>query len=81
MQDRTIKLYNFIKDFWYLIKLFIEIPPNDDQESWGDMIAQASRLNKQYSSDDAEGQFIRDCIQAWLNYLNVRNKESMRRNK
>lgn len=75
MKDRTIKLYNFIKEFWFLIKMFIEIPPNNDQDAWDYMVDQAGALEKKYRSDDAEGKFVTACVVAWLSYLNDRVKE------
>ena len=43
------------------------------------IIDEAEDLNKKYKGDDAEGQFVKDCIVAWMAYLNRRNKENMGR--
>ena len=73
--DRKQRIYDFIKAFWFHIRLFVEVPPNDDEKAWDDLLEQASALNKKHGTDDAEGRFFKKCIMAWLEYLSDRDKE------
>lgn len=79
--DRKQRIYNFIKELWFLIKLFVEVPPNDDNAAWDDIVEQASNLGKKYAGDDPESRMFKSFILTWLDYLNERNKESMQKNR
>ena len=73
--DRVMRIYNFIKEFWPLIKKNINVPPDSDEQGWYSLIDQANNLYEKHKSDDPEGRFFKNCILAWLDYLNDRNKE------
>ena len=73
--ERTKKLYEFIKEFWLLIKKYIDVPSDKEYAAWMQIIDEAEDLNKKYKGDDPEGLFVKDCIVAWMAYLNRRNKE------
>jgi len=77
--NRTMRLYNFMKEFWLLVKKYVDVPDNKEDAAWMQIIDEAEDLNKKYKGDDAEGQFVKDCIVAWMAYLNRRNKENMGR--
>ena len=77
--DRKLKIYNFIKDFWNVIKKYIDVPDNKEDAAWMQIIDEAEDLNQKYKGEDPEGQFVKDCIVAWMAYLNRRNKENMGR--
>lgn len=70
MDRRLRKLQSFMRDFWYIIRLYIEVPPQNDIKSWDSLIDEAGRLDKKYRGEDPEGRFACDCIQAWLKYIN-----------
>lgn len=79
MEERTMKLYGFIKEFWLIIKKYIDVPADKEDAAWMMILNESEDLNRKYKSKDPEGIFIKDCITAWMKYLNNRNLENMGR--
>ena len=77
--DRKLKIYNFIKDFWNIIKKYIDVPADKEDAAWMTILNESEDLSWKYKSKDPEGIFIKDCITAWMKYLNNRNLENMGR--
>lgn len=70
MDERIKILYDFISDFWKIIKKYAALPNNDDE--WYALINEAEDLNKKYNGTGGspEGRFVTKCLVEWMSYLN-----------
>lgn len=75
--DRIHIIYGFIKEFWQIIKKYINVPPNHDNDSWDRITDEATALIKKYRDGSVEGEFFKRLVFDWLDYLHDRNKEAM----
>ena len=73
--DKKKLLHDFLQEFWYLIKNNMVIPDDLNHAAWDQLVDDGDALGKKYGSNDAEGQFVRQCIIAWFDYLRNKSKE------
>ena len=76
--ERKVRIYNFIKEFWNLVKSWIEVPSQSDSEGWEQVLSDSEKLKPYYSEDNAEGRFFRKMVVDWMEYLKERSKEGER---
>lgn len=74
MEDRIKVIYDFISDFWKIIKKYAELPDNDDE--WEHLIYEAGELDKKYNKagGSPESRLFTRLIVDWMEYLNEREK-------
>lgn len=63
------KIYNFILDFWKLIKFYTPYPKKDDVKAWDKLIADSESVIKKHSTGTAEDKFFKDLVFAWFDYI------------
>lgn len=63
------KIYNFILDYWKLIKAYTPKPKDDDIAAWDKLVEDADALHKKYKDDTKEYQFFKGMIVLWLRYV------------
>lgn len=66
-------MYDFISDFWKIIKKYAELPT--DQTEWDQLTDEASELTRKYrqqAGDTPETRFFRKCVVDWLEYISER---------
>ena len=79
--DRKTRIFNFIQDYWNIIKKYIDVPDDKEDAAWMVILDESENLNQKYKSEDPEGIFFKDCIVVWMKYLNNRNKQNMEGNR
>ena len=52
------KIYNFILDYWKLIKAYTPKPADDDIDRWDKLVEDAGKLSDKYKDDSREYQFF-----------------------
>lgn len=63
------KIYNFILDYWKLIKAYTPKPKDDDIATWDKLLEDTENLYKKYKDDTKEYQFFKDLIILFWRYL------------
>lgn len=63
------KIYDFILDYWQLIKKYTPRPEQDDTKVWDDLLEDAEEVLKKHKDDSREYQFFKVLILAWFDYL------------
>lgn len=63
------KIYNFILDYWKLIKEYTPRPAEDDTERWEKILEDVDALGKKYKDDSREYQFFYQMLFLWLRYM------------
>ena len=76
--ERKVRIYNFIRQFWDIVKSWIEVPSQNDSEGWEAILTDSEKLKPYYSEDTAEGRFFRKVVVDWMEYLKERSKEGER---
>lgn len=78
MEERTKKLYEFVKEFWLLIKNYIHLPNDPNEDEWYHAIESAGNISAKYSNKfgNAEERFCFEMVQLWHVYMNNRVKEN-----
>ena len=67
--DLQKKIYNFILDYWKLIKKYTPKPKEDDMAAWDRLVEDTDKLYEKYKGDTRESLFFKDLILLWLRYV------------
>lgn len=67
--DLQKKIYNFILDYWKLIKEYTPRPAEDDDARWEKILEDVEKLNKKYEDDTREYIFFKNLMLLWLKYI------------
>lgn len=70
--DLQKKIYNFILDYWKLIKEYTPRPA-EDSEKWEKILEDVDKLGKKYKDDSREYQFFYQLLFLWLRYMGREN--------
>ena len=70
--DELRKLYEFIKDFWKLIKSSYELPEGDDTQYWADLTRYAVILGHKYEEHD----LVKNLLLTYLEYQERRRMDA-----
>lgn len=70
-QGKTI--YEFINKLWKFIKA-TEIPAQDNQSAWDQVVDDATELTKEYNTNDPLHRLFRTWVIAYLDYMSVTSK-------
>ena len=78
MKEKTKRLYEFITEYWLLIKNTIHLPNNSTEDEWYQAIESAGNISAKYSNKfgNTEERFCFEMVQLWLVYMNNRVKEN-----
>lgn len=71
--DLQKKIYNFILDYWKLIKEYTPRPAEDDFARWEKILEDEAKLRKKYEDDSKEYQFFKNMLFLWLRYMGREN--------
>lgn len=63
------KIYNYILDFWKLIKQYTPYPNKDDTEAWIKLIKDSEEMLKKHESGTKEDKFFRELLFTWFDYI------------
>lgn len=63
------KIYNFILDFWKLIKKYTPRPKQSEQKVWDAITDEVEQLNKKHDDKSPESVMFRKMIIVWLDYI------------
>ena len=67
--DLQKKIYNYILDFWKLIKLYTPAPDKDDIAKWDKLTEDAGTMLKKYEDGTREYKFFKNLLFAWFDYI------------
>ena len=67
--DLQKKIYNFILDYWKLVKKYTPRPKDEDITTWEQMIDDVDELSKKYKDGSREYDFFKGLIVLWLRYV------------
>jgi len=70
-QSKTI--YEFINKLWKFIKA-TEIPAQDNQSAWDQVVDDATELTKEYQTSDPMHRLFRTWVMAYLDYMSAVSK-------
>ena len=71
--DRTKEIYKFINALWKFIKN-TEIPANNDNEAWDEVVDKATLLTSEYKTSDPRDRLFRTWVIAYLDYMSAISK-------
>ena len=71
--DRTKEIFNFINTMWKFIK-HTEIPANNDNEAWDEVVDKATLLTSEYKTSDPRDKLFRTWVIAYLDYMSAISK-------
>lgn len=71
--DRTKEIFNFINAMWKFIK-HTEIPANNDNEAWDEVVDKATLLTSEYKTSDPRDKLFRTWVIAYLDYMSAISK-------
>lgn len=71
--DRTKEIFNFINAMWKFIK-HTEIPANNDNEAWDEVVDKATLLTSEYKTSDPRDRLFRTWVIAYLDYMSAISK-------
>ena len=67
--DLQKKIYNFILDFWKLIKRYTPRPKQEDQKVFAEITDEIEKLNKAHDDKSPEAQMFKKMMVVWMDYL------------
>lgn len=67
--DLQKKIYNFILDFWKLIKLYTPYPKKEDIKAWDKLVDDSTGMLKKYDDGSREYVFFKNLVFAWFDYI------------
>lgn len=67
--DLQKKIYNFILEYWKLIKKYTPPPKQDNNAMWDAIVNEATELSKKHEDGSKEAFFFRKLIVDWLEYI------------
>lgn len=67
------KIYNFILDYWKLIKAWTPRPDDNDLDKWEKILEDVDKVNKKYMDDSKEYEFFKRLLLTWLEYMGKDN--------
>ena len=71
--SRTKEIFNFINEMWKFIK-HTEIPANNDNEAWDEVVDKATLLTSEYKTSDPRDKLFRTWVIAYLDYMSAISK-------
>lgn len=71
--SRTKEIFNFINAMWKFIK-HTEIPANNDNEAWDEVVDKATLLTSEYKTSDPRDKLFRTWVIAYLDYMSAISK-------
>ena len=63
------KIYNFILEYWKMVKKYTPPPKQADTKAWDAIVDEADALAKKYDDGTRESKFFRTLIVEWLAYI------------
>lgn len=63
------KIYNFILDFWKLVKQYTPRPDKDDIATWDKLTDESTKMLKRYEDGTKEYKFFKSLLFAWFDYI------------
>jgi hypothetical protein len=63
------KIYNFILDYWKLIKAWTPRPDDNDLDKWEKILEDVDKVNKKYMDGSKEYEFFKRLLLTWLEYM------------
>ena len=63
------KIYNFILDYWKLVKSYTPYPKKEDTAAWDKLINDSEAVLKKHSDGSPEDKFFKGLIFAWFDYI------------
>lgn len=70
--DLQKKIYNFILDYWKLIKQYTP-RPEEDSDKWEKILDDVDKLSNKYKDETREYLFFKNMLLLWLNYMGREN--------
>lgn len=67
--DLQRKLYNFIYEYWKLVKQYTPYPSNENIEAWDKLIEEAGAMLNRYNDGSIEYSFFKGLVFAWFDYI------------
>lgn len=67
--DLQKKIYNFILEYWKLVKKYAPPPKQTDLDGWDKVVDESDALFKKYDDGSKESKFFRQLIVVWLEYV------------
>lgn len=67
--DLQRKIYNYILDFWKLIKQYTPYPSKDDISAWDKLQDDAGEMLKKYEDGTKEYKFFKSLLFTWFDYI------------
>lgn len=67
--DLQRKIYNFILEYWKLVKKYTPPPKQTDLDAWDAVIDETDALFKKHDDGSKESKFFRQLIVVWLEYV------------
>ena len=66
--DLQKKIYNFILDFWKLIKKYTPRPKQSEQKVWNELTNEAEKLIQKHNDGSPEWVMFKKMMVVWLDY-------------
>lgn len=63
------KIYNFILDFWKLVKKYTPKPNVDDIKVWDELLAESKEMLEKHKDDTPEYQLFKEWLFVWFDYI------------
>lgn len=63
------KIYNFILDFWKLVKTYTPPPKQENIPKWDELMAEADDVLKKHKTKTKEDTFFKALMFAWFDYI------------
>lgn len=63
------KIYNFILEYWKLVKKYTPPPKQSDNKVWDDIVKEADDLCQKYNDGSKEAVFFRRLVVEWMDYV------------
>ena len=73
VMDLQKKIYNFILDYWKLIKAYTPKPDINDTKTWDELVAEAEKMLKKYDDGSKEYKFFKALVFTWFDYMGKGN--------
>ena len=73
MADTNKPIYEFLSGLWRFIK-HTEIPAQDNQSAWDQVVDDATELTKEYQTSDPMHRLFRTWVMAYLDYMSKISK-------
>lgn len=73
MEEKNQEFYQFLSRLWRFIK-HTEIPANNDNEAWDEVVDKATLLTSEYKTSDPRDKLFRTWVIAYLDYMSAISK-------